>query len=124
VAAVKSIRQRIGRWGEDQAAAYLSARGFEIIERNIRTPYGEIDLLAALGNSLVFVEVKTRTSMQYGTPETSITPRKQEHMLAAAQAYLQLHPDFVGDWRVDVVAVFGSPAGSAPEIVHFENALP
>lgn len=116
-------RQRIGRWGEDQAAGYLAGRGFEILERNVRTQYGEIDLLARQGDLLVFAEVKTRTSRVYGAPETSITPRKQAHMLAAAEAYLQLHPDYTGDWRVDVLAIYGSPAGAAPEIVHFENAL-
>ncbi len=96
MAAVKSTRQRIGRWGEEQAAGYLARHGFEILEKNLRTPYGEIDLLASQGKTLVFVEVKTRTSMTFGTPETSITPRKQEHMVAAAQAYLQLHPEYRG----------------------------
>jgi putative endonuclease len=54
--------QRIGTWGEQAASDYLQARGFEILDRNVRTPYGEIDLLALRDRQTIFVEVKTRTS--------------------------------------------------------------
>jgi putative endonuclease len=71
----------------------------------------------------VFVEVKTRSSTAYGLPEDSITPRKQAHLLAAAQAYLQAHPELEGDWRIDVIAVQRQPAHPKPVITHFENAI-
>ncbi len=120
---IVSRRQDLGRWGEGQAAEYLSQRGYLILERNVRTPYGELDLVARQEAVLVFVEVKTRSSTAFGLPEAAVTPHKQAHLLAAAQAYLQAHPDLDGDWRVDVIAVQRRSGGAAPEITHFENAL-
>jgi putative endonuclease len=84
-------KQAVGKWGEEVAAAYLSGRGYEILERNIRTAHGEIDLVARMGDVVIFVEVRTRTSSRFARPEESITPRKQSHMLAAAEDYTQLH---------------------------------
>lgn len=116
--------QRLGRWGERLAAAYLEQRGYTILAYNARTPYGEVDLVARQGAVTVFVEVKTRRSTAFGLPEASITPRKQAHLLAAAQSYLQTHPDLEGDWRVDAIAIRRTAVkNSEPEIVHFENAL-
>lgn len=127
-------RQTLGRWGEDLAAGYLLEQGYTILERNARTPYGEIDLVASQVILLpqegmpatcatVFVEVKTRSSRLFGFPEEAVTPRKQAHMLAAAQAYLQAHPDLEGDWRIDVIAIERSRPGGPGVIRHFENAL-
>lgn len=125
-------RQALGRWGEALAASFLSDLGYSILERNARTPYGEIDLVvrqesakSSLSSSaaVVFVEVKTRTSFAYGHPEESITPRKRAHILAAAQAYLLDHPDLDGDWRVDVIAIQRTHPGQPPTITHFENAV-
>lgn len=115
-------KQSLGRWGEDRAAEYLKAKGYEILGRNIRTEYGEIDLLAGHKDVLIFVEVKARSSQRYGHPEESITENKQQHMAEAAESYLQSHPDHDGDWRVDVISVYRR-AGKPPDILHFENAL-
>jgi len=95
-------RQEVGSWGENLAATYLTERGYTILERNVRTSYGEIDLVAqkkiggmdgegGIGgeSALVFVEVKTRRSTKYGLPEEAMTSRKQAHLLAAIQSYLQ-----------------------------------
>jgi len=112
--------QRIGKWGEDTAAEYLTQHGYEIIARNIRTPYGEIDIVARQGDMTIFVEVKTRTSNKMGLPEESITPRKREHMLAAAEHYSAEHE--IDHWQIDVIAIEGKP-GSTPKITHFENVL-
>lgn len=131
---MKTPRQSLGRWGESLAADYLSQRGYKILERNVRTPYGEIDLVAQLvcaspksdgraGTVTVFVEVKTRSSRAFGLPEEAVTARKQEHMLAAARAYMQTHPELEGDWRVDVIAIQRSRSGPEPDITHFENAV-
>jgi len=115
-------RQRIGRWGEQIAADYLVNKGFRLLGRNVRTPYGEIDLLCQRESQIVFVEVKTRTSNTFGYPEDSVTPRKQAHMLSSAEHYLQEH-EIDNDWQCDVIAVEGSPGGKAPRITHFENVL-
>lgn len=130
-------RQALGRWGEDRAAEYLIDKGYEIIERNIRTEYGEIDILARLdlsktenglqegavpGSILVFVEVKTRSSSTFGYPEQAVNSRKMEHMLDSAQSYLQLNPELGPDWRIDVIAIRRYSSGRPAEILHFENA--
>jgi len=112
--------QKIGRWGEEVAAYYLQERGYEIVDRNARTPYGEIDLVARHDGATVFMEVKTRTSRRFGLPEEAITPRKQAHMLAAAEHYAVEHE--INTWRVDVLAIEGAP-GKTPLIEHFENIL-
>jgi len=127
-------RQKLGGWGENLAAEFLAANGYRVLERNARTPFGEIDIVACQEGSLpcdlarpapltVFVEVKTRATRTFGFPEESITARKRQHMLSAAQSYMQAHPDLGGDWRIDVIAIEGRPSRTSPTIVHFENAL-
>lgn len=122
-------RQELGRWGEDYAAEYLQGVGFEIISRNFRTPYGEIDIIAQQTSDniedeklTVFIEVKTRSSTSYGFPEEAITPRKKINLISAAQHYLQEHPELDMIWRIDVIAVECYPNRS-PSIKHFENAF-
>lgn len=118
-----SYRQKFGRWGEQTAAAYLKARGYSILDRNVRTPHGEIDLVVQKGDLLVFIEVKTRTSTEFGFPEEAINPKKREHLIATAEHYLQQREDFSGDWRIDVIAIRGKPGQPDAEIIWFENAL-
>ena len=118
-------RQTLGRWGETLAAGYLEMLGYTILERNVRTAYGEIDLVArGSGEAVtVFVEVKTRRSGAYGLPEQSVNAAKRAHLLAAAQAYILAHPELPGDWRIDVIAIRSGPDQNSPEITHFENAI-
>jgi putative endonuclease len=118
-----SDRKKLGGWGESYAAQYLTEKGYTILERNVRTAHGEIDLVADHQSVVVFVEVKTRTSRSYGYPEESVTPSKQAHLLASAQAYLQSHPDLLGDWRIDVIAIERRAAEDQPVVAHFENAV-
>lgn len=116
-------RSAIGKQGEAQAAAYLLGGGFSLLGRNVRTPHGEIDLIVQKQDLTVFVEVKTRTSLEYGYPETSLTKAKQAHFLAAIQFYIQQNPGCGGDWRADVIAIRTQGTEAQPEIVHFENVL-
>jgi putative endonuclease len=125
----QTYKQSLGKWGEQAAADYLLACGYTILERNPRTPYGEIDLVA-IDNSqrssitqpvLVFVEVKTRASSTFGLPEEAITRRKRLHLLSAISAYRQAHPDLPPECRLDVISVFGTLRTANPEITHFEN---
>jgi putative endonuclease len=113
-------RQKIGAWGENVAADYLEQQSYEVIARNVRTPYGEIDIVATKEGIISFVEVKTRTTSSYGPPEISVTPRKQEHMISAAEHYAQQNE--IDHWQIDVIAVEGKP-GKQPIITHFENAI-
>ena len=110
--------QIIGKWGEQAAAEYLSARGYLILEKNARTPAGEIDLVAKLEDITVFVEVKARTSRRFGLPEEALSPRKLAHMLAAAEFYAAEHE--IDHWQCDAISVEGIPGGK-PRIEHFEN---
>lgn len=112
--------QRIGAWGEEIAAAWLAERGHEILARNVRTPYGEIDIIARQGEVTVFVEVKTLTSSKNLLPEHQITNRKREHMLNTAQHYAAEHA--IDRWQIDVIAIEGKPGGT-PQVTHFENAV-
>jgi len=114
-------KQAVGKWGEDLAAKYLAQNGYRVISRNFRTPHGEIDLVTLHIGQLVFVEVKTRTSRAYGLPEESITPRKQAHMLSAAEYYLEHHPEYE-NWQYDVIAIERQPSGKV-DLQHFENVL-
>ena len=115
-------KQAFGRWGEETAAAYLEKNGYTILERNFHTAHGEIDIVASKQALLVFIEVKTRRSHAFAYPEDSVTKSKQAHMLSAAEAYLQAHPESGESWQFDVIAIEKSPGGS-PEIVHFENVI-
>ena len=112
--------QKIGRWGEEAVVAYLKERGYEIMARNARTPYGEIDIVAKQADLMIFVEVKTRTSNKMGLPEESVNLRKQAHMLACAEHYAA--ENAIDHWQIDVVAVEGK-VGVEPKITHFENAI-
>ena len=119
----KRTPQELGKWGETQAKSYLEKRGFQVISQNVYTEYGEIDLIATRDDQIHFVEVKTRSTTQFGNPEESITPSKLSHMIASAEAYLQEHPEFEGGWQIDVIAIQVSRRGEFPEIRFFENAI-
>jgi putative endonuclease len=112
--------QRIGRWGEEKAEEYLLKKGYEIIGRNVRTPYGEIDIVAKHADIIIFVEVKTRTSNKMGLPEESITARKREHMIACAEHYAMENE--LNRWQIDVISI-EAKRGIEPVITYFENAI-
>ena len=112
--------QRIGKWGEDVATEHLTKKGYEIIGRNVRTPYGEIDIIAKQNDATIFIEVKTRTSNKMGLPEESITEKKREHMIACAEHYAM--ENATDQWQIDVISVEGRP-GANLKITYFENAI-
>ncbi len=120
---MKTSRQRTGSWGEAVASDFLAAQGFVILGKNVRTPYGELDLVAQKGRLIIFVEVKTRRNDHYGMPEESVTFKKQAHLRDAAEAYLLDHPELDDDWRIDVIAIRKKSNQEVPEIIWFENAL-
>ena len=110
--------QLIGKWGEKASADYLLEKGYTILENNIRTPYGEIDIIASLDGLIVFVEVKARTTHTFGMPEEALTPRKLKHMQASAEYYASEHE--INTWQCDAISVERIPGGT-PRIIHFEN---
>jgi len=120
-------KKEIGCWGENIAADYLSRKGYSILARNFYTPQGEIDLIALKVDrdekTLVFAEVKTRTSDRYGYPEEAITLKKWKNMLKAIDNYFQDQPEYQDGWQIDVIAIQRLREDHPPEIAHFENVL-
>lgn len=116
-------RRRFGDFGERVAASHLEAKGYTIIERNWSTREGEIDIIAARGSNLVFVEVRSRQGRSMGTPEESISGRKAQHMRAAAAAYSQQHPEAPVNHRIDVVAIELDAKGRVMRVEQIENAI-
>ena len=102
----------------------LGRQGLKVLTRNFTTPFGEIDIIALDGDAIVFVEVKSRSSNDYGYPEDSVTRTKQAHLRRAAELYLKRYglPDTT-PCRFDVLALTGPPDGGDWETVHLENAF-
>jgi putative endonuclease len=98
-------RRAVGILGEKLAGDFLKKKGYRIIETNYCSPEGEIDIIAEHSDFLVFVEVRTKTSLEFGSPEESITPVKMERLKATAAYYQQINSSLPPDWRIDVVAI-------------------
>lgn len=98
-------RLTLGRQGEEAAARYLQSKGMKILERNLRTPVGEIDLVVRHRKILAFVEVKTRRGIAFGSPGEAVGPRKQRQIVQTAKWYLNENPHKGLQPRFDVVAI-------------------
>ncbi len=96
----------IGRAGEMMAEQYLMDNGYKILERRFRTSTGEVDIVALQGETLVFVEVKTRTSTTFGLPGEAVTAKKQQTIAKVAEQYLQQHDFMDKPVRFDVIEVY------------------
>jgi putative endonuclease len=116
-------RLETGILGEKLAKDYLKKRGYRIRESNYRCPEGEVDIIAEHNDYLVFVEVKTRRSREFGSPEESITAEKREKLRAVAAHYQQTHDKLPQLWRIDVVAIELGPKNKPTRIELFENAV-
>lgn len=95
----------LGRFGENWAAGHLTRLGYRIVDRNVRYRSGELDLVAYDGEELVFVEVKCRRSRAFGSPQSSITPRRFAHLAATIEQYIAEREMSPLSYRLDVVAV-------------------
>ncbi len=116
-------RKEVGILGEKMALEFLLEKGYRLRETNFRSREGEIDIVAEQGDYLVFVEVRTRKSLHFGTPEESVTRAKQEKLIELALAYLQTHRDLPPFWRIDVVAVELDQNEKPSRIDLIENAI-
>ena len=116
-------RRETGILGEKLAGDFLRKRGYRIRETNYRCPEGEIDIVASRKNCLVFVEVKTRRSLEFGIPEESITAEKRERLRAAAARYQQAHDKLPQLWRIDVVAVEWDGTGRLLRVDVIQDAV-
>lgn len=112
---------QLGANGEDAALRYLLAQGYDLVYRNYRYRRAEVDLIVRKGTYLlVFVEVKTRSSTQYGYPEEFVTER-QRQLLRQAAEHVQEELPWSGDIRFDILALI--PAAAGLRIEHFEDAF-
>jgi putative endonuclease len=102
---MRASNQQLGGAGEDLAAAALKKQGYKIVERNYRTPLGEIDLIARHRGALVFIEVKTRRSTRFGQPQEAVSPAKQARLRKLADYYLKQKRLGESQVRFDVVAI-------------------
>ena len=116
-------RKQVGSLGEKIAVDYLKRLGFSILETNYSCPLGEIDIVAQGGEELVFVEVRTKTSLSFGAPEESLTPAKKSRLIDLAQTYIQEHENLPSAWRIDLLALELAPDGTPRRIELFENAI-
>jgi putative endonuclease len=110
-------RQALGRRGEDLACEELEKRGYVIVERRFRTRYGELDIVARDAGVLVFVEVRARTSGNFGTPFESVTWKKRQRLSQMAITYLCLKRVTGGPCRFDVVSVLERQGERTVELV-------
>lgn len=95
---------KIGKIGEDIAKEYLKGRGYQVLEKNCRTRYSEIDLVCQKNNEMVFVEVRTKTNERFGSPEETINRDKINRLTRAANAYAA-KKKWQGPYRIDAVCI-------------------
>lgn len=107
--------------GEDLAVEYLSKHGYKIIERNFRKGYGEIDIICVKDNTLIFVEVKTRTSSLYGGAIEAIAYHKIKSLIKTVQFYKMLHPNLPESLRIDAILIDLFTNNEVKNIEHIEN---
>ncbi len=113
-------KKQLGDRGENIAADYLKSIGYEILERNYRASYAEVDIIAKDQSSIVFVEVKTRTYDYYGSPEEFVTRQKQKNMTFAAAIFCE-DIDHEGEIRFDIMAIILQ--GNTRNVKHIKDAF-
>jgi putative endonuclease len=113
----------LGERGELAAKKFLKARGYVIIAHSSRGPFGELDIIAVDGKTVVFVEVKTRRSHDTGHPADAVDLKKQRRITRLALAYLKRHDLLENKARFDVIAVTWADNKRPPTIEHFQNAF-
>lgn len=116
-------RIALGKWGEDLAVAHLEAAGYEVLARNWRCREGELDVVARGDGSLVFVEVKARSGLAFGSPAEAVSPVKARRIRGLAARWLtECRPPGHHDLRFDVISIVRHPNAS-PDVVHLQGAF-
>lgn len=114
-----AVQQERGLAGENLAVNHLVKNGYEILERNCRIGKSEIDIIVKKENTLVFVEVKTRSSSKFGNPEDFVDEKKTAMIISGAENYI-LNKQWTGPIRFDIISVLHT---NKPEITHFKDAF-
>jgi putative endonuclease len=116
-------KQETGKIGEKLAVGFLKKRKFRVVATNYRCRTGEIDIIAENKKSLIFIEVRTKTSSEYGSPEESITAYKKNKLITTALTYLDEQQQTDVFWRIDFIAVDLDENGKLKRIEHIENVI-
>ncbi|MBE3557321.1 MAG: YraN family protein [Firmicutes bacterium] len=119
----KDGRRRTGQRGETIAATWLQRHGYRILERNWRCPIGELDIVAEEQGVIVFVEVRTRTTVRLGTPEESVDARKRDKLRHLALWYLAVRHWEPRTYRIDLCAVYLDQTSQRAHVVHLPHAV-
>lgn len=117
-----NLRQILGKQGEMSAAKYLKDKGYTVVTQNYRCTYGEVDIIAKDGETIVFVEVKTRSSKAFGTPLAAVDYRKQQQISKTAFAYIEEQRLGDLDARFDVISII-KKKGTQVQIDHIIDAF-
>lgn len=118
---MKNYRQKLGAKGEKMAAEYLVKNGYLIIDRNFRTREGEIDLIAEKNEELVFIEVKSRSSLTFGSPEEAVNEKKQQKIMAVINRYLEKKGLNTAKWRLEIITLFLDRKKHRLSLRHLKN---
>jgi len=111
----------VGKAGEGRAEAYLQSKGYQIQATNWRAGKAEIDIIARKDGMLIFVEVKTRTSLAFGGPQEALSPSQQNRLAFAATVYME-EAGFEGEIRFDLISIYWPP-GRAGRLDHMEDVF-
>lgn len=103
--APKRETSKVGKLAENFAVVFLSQKGYKIIDRNFRSRFGEIDIIAVKNSKLVFVEVKARWNSKFGSPVEAVTPQKIWKISKTGEYYSLLHPESPKGLRIEVVSL-------------------
>ncbi|MBN2120348.1 MAG: YraN family protein [Candidatus Omnitrophica bacterium] len=117
---MKSENLAIGYLGEDIAKRYLQKKGYKIIERNYKTKYTEIDLIARDRKTLVFIEVRTKTKEEFGIPEESLNHNKINKLIRGATAYM-IQKRYEIDYRIDAVCIVLEKNKKIRRLAHYQG---
>ncbi|PZS30862.1 MAG: YraN family protein [Pseudonocardiales bacterium] len=115
-------KDRLGRWGEDLAVAYLEDAGLTVLVRNWRCAHGELDIVATDGPTVVFCEVKTRSGLGFGVPSEALGWDKVRRIRRLAAAWLAEGGRGWPDLRFDVISIV-CPRGGEPTVEHLRGAF-
>jgi len=117
---MSTYKVALGRYGEQLAAEFLVRHGYQITGRNYYTNFGELDLIAENSDEILFCEVKTRTSSDFGYPEEAVNYFKQRHLFKAIQLYLN-HYQVNKFWRLDIISIEINRSQKHARIRQFKN---
>ncbi len=117
---MKANNKDTGRLGEQIAERLLIEKGYQIVKKNFFTRFGEIDLICRDKGTLVFVEVKTKRSLEFGTPEEMFTKGKADRVKRMASVYLEGHET---NCRIDMVAIVLGDSNQPQRMTHYQNVI-